>query len=323
MLHRERIAFDFEDIIKHTVSVRSNLQRSWAYRYNTAHIWATDRKTLSLQIQHSTYLGHGPQDLEPTDTTRHIVGPRTARPWAYRYNTAHIWATDRKTLSLQVQHSTYLGHGPQDLEPIDTTQHIFGPRTERPWAYRYNTAHSWATDSKTLSLQTQHGTYLGHGPQDLEPTDTTQPIFGPRTARPWAYRYNTAHIWATDRKTWSRPMLKEEEKQRRLYEGRQSVKEMEIIMVSVGFVDLLSGSSSSTGCFVFFLYYTNKCTIIAIRVYTEVIRKVSTVCAYLSRILETVTLRMCSDFLYQLRSHRRHFMKFVLCLCLFLCVKHF
>ena len=46
------------------------------------------------------------------------------------------------------------------------------------------------------------------------------------------------------------------------------------------------------------------------------------VCAYLSRILETVTLRMCSDFLYQLRSHRRHFVKFVLCLCLFLWVKH-
>ena len=57
-------------------------------------------------------------------------------------------------------------------------------------------------------------------------------------------------------------------------------------------------------------------------VYTQVIRKVTTVCAYLSRILETVTLRMCSDFLYQLRSHRRHFVKFVLCLCLFLCVKH-
>ena len=34
--------------------------------------------------------------------------------------------------------------------------------------------------------------------------------------------------------------------------------------------------------------------------------------------LETVTLRMCSDFLYQLRSHRCHFVKFVLCLCLFL-----
>jgi len=30
---------------------------------------------------------------------------------------------------------------------------------------------------------------------------------------------------------------------------------------------------------------------------------------------------MCSAFLYQLRSHRRHFVKFVLCLCLFLCVK--
>ena len=48
--------------------------------------------------------------------------------------------------------------------------------------------------------------------------------------------------------------------------------------------------------------------------------KVSPVCAYLSCILETVTLRMCSDFLYQLRSHRRHFVKFVL--CLFLCVNH-
>ena len=43
---------------------------------------------------------------------------------------------------------------------------------------------------------------------------------------------------------------------------------------------------------------------------------------YRLRILETVTLRMCSDFLYQLRSHRRHFVKFVLCLCLFLYVKH-
>jgi len=42
---------------------------------------------------------------------------------------------------------------------------------------------------------------------------------------------------------------------------------------------------------------------------------------YRLRIFETVTLRMCSDFLYQLRSHRRHFVKFVLCLCLFLCVK--
>ena len=51
-------------------------------------------------------------------------------------------------------------------------------------------------------------------------------------------------------------------------------------------------------------------------------RKVSTVCAYLSRILVTVTLRMCSDFLYQLESHRRHFVKFALCLCLFVCVKH-
>jgi len=34
--------------------------------------------------------------------------------------------------------------------------------------------------------------------------------------------------------------------------------------------------------------------------HTYIIRKVSTVCAYLSRILETVSLRMCSDFLYQL-----------------------
>jgi len=49
---------------------------------------------------------------------------------------------------------------------------------------------------------------------------------------------------------------------------------------------------------------------------------VSILCARLSRILETVTLRMCSDFLYQLRSNRRHFVEFVLCLCLFLCVKH-
>jgi hypothetical protein len=55
---------------------------------------------------------------------------------------------------------------------------------------------------------------------------------------------------------------------------------------------------------------------------TRVIQKVSTVCAYLSRILETVTLRMCSDFLHQLRSHRRHFVKIVLCICLFLCVNH-
>ena len=31
---------------------------------------------------------------------------------------------------------------------------------------------------------------------------------------------------------------------------------------------------------------------------------------------------MCSDFIYHLRSHRRHIVKFVLCLCLFLCVKH-
>ena len=46
---------------------------------------------------------------------------------------------------------------------------------------------------------------------------------------------------------------------------------------------------------------------------TWVIRKVSTVCAYLSRILETVTLRTCVDFLFQSRSHKHHFMKFVLC----------
>jgi len=62
--------------------------------------------------------------------------------------------------------------------------------------------------------------------------------------------------------------------------------------------------------------------LLPVDVNTKVIRKVRTVCAYLSRILETVTLHMCSDFLYQLRSHRRHFVKFVLCLCLFLCVKH-
>jgi len=48
----------------------------------------------------------------------------------------------------------------------------------------------------------------------------------------------------------------------------------------------------------------------------------SNVCAYLSRILETVNLRMCSDFLYQLRSHGSQFAKFLLCLCLFPCVKH-
>ena len=56
--------------------------------------------------------------------------------------------------------------------------------------------------------------------------------------------------------------------------------------------------------------------------HTKAIQKVSTVCTYLSHILETVPLHMCSDFLYQLRSHRHHFMKFILCLCLFLCVKH-
>ena len=38
---------------------------------------------------------------------------------------------------------------------------------------------------------------------------------------------------------------------------------------------------------------------------------------------ETVTLRMCSDFLYQLRSHRCHFVKFVVCLCLFLALNMF
>jgi hypothetical protein len=53
-----------------------------------------------------------------------------------------------------------------------------------------------------------------------------------------------------------------------------------------------------------------------------VIREVSTACAYLLRILKTVTLRMYSNFLNQLRSHRRHFMKIVLCLCLFLCINH-
>jgi hypothetical protein len=33
-------------------------------------------------------------------------------------------------------------------------------------------------------------------------------------------------------------------------------------------------------------------------------------------------LRMCNDLLYQLRSHKRHFVKFGLCLVLFLSVKH-
>jgi len=56
---------------------------------------------------------------------------------------------------------------------------------------------------------------------------------------------------------------------------------------------------------------------------TQVIWKVSTVCAYLSRILETATLRIFSDFLYQLRSHRRHFVKFILCLYLFLALNVF
>ena len=65
-----------------------------------------------------------------------------------------------------------------------------------------------------------------------------------------------------------------------------------------------------------------KLDLAALDIITYVIPKVSTVCAYHSRILETVTLRMCIDFIYQLRSHRRHFVKFVLCLCLFLCVKH-
>jgi len=55
---------------------------------------------------------------------------------------------------------------------------------------------------------------------------------------------------------------------------------------------------------------------------TYVIRKVITVCAYLSRILEIVTLRTCIYFLYQLRRHTRHFVKVMLCLYLFLCVKH-
>jgi len=32
---------------------------------------------------------------------------------------------------------------------------------------------------------------------------------------------------------------------------------------------------------------------------------------------------MCSDFLYQLRSHRRHFVKLLLCLCLFLALNLF
>jgi len=32
---------------------------------------------------------------------------------------------------------------------------------------------------------------------------------------------------------------------------------------------------------------------------------------------------MCSDFLYQFRSHRRHFVIFVLCLCLFLALNRF
>jgi len=34
-------------------------------------------------------------------------------------------------------------------------------------------------------------------------------------------------------------------------------------------------------------------------------------------------MRMCSDFLSQLRSHRRHFVKFVLWLCLFLALNMF
>jgi len=45
--------------------------------------------------------------------------------------------------------------------------------------------------------------------------------------------------------------------------------------------------------------------------HTWVIRKVSAVCAYLSRILETAILRIRSDFCYHLRSHRSHFVKFV------------
>ena len=57
--------------------------------------------------------------------------------------------------------------------------------------------------------------------------------------------------------------------------------------------------------------------------YTKVIRKVGTVCAHLTCILETVPLRMCSDFLYHLLRHKRYFVKIVLCLCLFLCVNMF
>jgi hypothetical protein len=68
------------------------------------------------------------------------------------------------------------------------------------------------------------------------------------------------------------------------------------------------------------VYVTGRCAYVWRS--TKVIRKVSTVCAYLSRILETVPLRMCSDFLFQLRSHRRHLVKFGLCLHMLLCVKH-
>ena len=67
------------------------------------------------------------------------------------------------------------------------------------------------------------------------------------------------------------------------------------------------------------------CTYVYMYLYvcTEVIRKVSIVYAYLPRIIKTVTLRMCSDFLYQLRSHRRHFVEFVLRLCLLLALNMF
>ena len=65
--------------------------------------------------------------------------------------------------------------------------------------------------------------------------------------------------------------------------------------------------------------------LILLRVYYSHLKKTMDVgyseSKYRLRILETVTLRMCSDFLYQLRSHKRHFVKFVLCLCLFLRVK--
>ena len=43
------------------------------------------------------------------------------------------------------------------------------------------------------------------------------------------------------------------------------------------------------------------------RILYEGYSKVSTVCAYLSRILETVILRMCSDFLYQIEKQQPPF----------------